>query len=40
MEGNVEVLFGDDDPAIDIMERQSMDTVLDLCTARMAHLTI
>ena len=36
----MEVLFGDDDPAIDIMERQSMDTVLDLCTARMAQLTI
>ena len=35
-----EFLFGDYDPAIDIMDRTLMATVLDLCNAHMTHLTI
>ena len=36
----MELLFGDDEPVIEIMDQHFMATVLDLCTARMAHLTI
>ena len=36
----MEVLFGDDEPAIEIMDQHLMATVLDLCTSRMDHLTI
>ena len=35
-----EVLSGDDEPAIDIMERKFMATVLELWTSWMSHLTI
>ena len=34
------VFFGDDDPAIEIMDRKLMATVLNLHTARMDHLEI
>ena len=37
---NIEVLFGDDDHTIDIMDQQLMAIVLDLCIARMNRLTI
>ena len=40
MDNNMDVLFGDDDPSIEITDRQFMDTVLGLCTACMNHLTI
>ena len=36
----MEVLFGDDEPAIEIMDRTLMATVLDLRTSRMYHLKI
>ena len=40
MGNKTEVLFdADDEPAIEIMDRQLMATVLDLRTARMSHLT-
>ena len=32
------MLFGNNEPAIDIMYRQIMDTVLDLCTSHMVQL--
>ena len=40
MGNNMEVLFGDDEPYIDIMELYLMATVLDLRTARMDRLKI
>ena len=40
MGNKMEVLFGGEEPAIDIMDQQLMATVLDLRTARMVHLTI
>ena len=40
MGNNMEVLFGDDETSIEIMDRQFMATVIDLRIARMARLTI
>ena len=40
MGNNTEVLFGDDDQAIDIMDQQLIAKVLDLRTSHMAHLKI
>ena len=40
MGNNMEVLFGEDDLAIEIMDRQLMDTVMDLRTAHLDHMTI
>ena len=36
----MEVLFGDNESAIEIMDRQLVDTVLGLHITRMAHLKI
>ena len=35
----MKVLFGDDEPAIEIMDWQLMDTVLDQCTTCISHPT-
>ena len=40
MGNKMEVLFGNDETSIEIMVQQFMATVMDLRTARMAHLKI
>ena len=40
MGNKMEVLFGDDEPEIEIMDRKLTATVLDLRTSGMAHLKI